>query len=106
MGVVASLKGLHYSFGRHMQPAEKLGRLSPFLQRAALCITACVLAGLTWGCAGTASSSTSNTVPQTPGAQTFGLSGTVSPTTGGSGAVVALSGAATATTTANTAGAY
>jgi hypothetical protein len=88
-----------------MQRAEILGRLSPFLQRAALCITACVLAGFTWGCAGTAHSS-STTVPQTPAAQTFGISGSLSPTTGGSGAVVTLSGASTATTSANSAGAY
>jgi len=87
-----------------MQRAEILGRLSPFLQRAALCITACVLAGFTWGCAGTAHSS-STTVPQTPAAQTFGISGSLSPTTGGSGAVVTLSGASTATTSANSAGA-
>src|ERR1700674_3822717 len=39
-------------------------------------------------------------------AQTFSISGTISPTAGGSGATVTLSGAASATTTANSAGAY
>lgn len=39
-------------------------------------------------------------------AQTFGISGTISPTTGGSGATVSLSGAANATTIANASGAY
>src|SRR6266705_1087783 len=42
----------------------------------------------------------------TDAAQTFSISGTISPTTGGSGATVALSGAATATTTANASGVY
>jgi hypothetical protein len=39
-------------------------------------------------------------------AQTFSLSGTISPVGGGSGATVTLSGAATATTTADTSGNY
>jgi len=38
--------------------------------------------------------------------QTFGISGTISPTTGGAGVTVTLSGAAAATTTTNGAGAY
>lgn len=38
--------------------------------------------------------------------QTFSISGTISPTTGGSGASVTLSGAANAVTTANSSGAY
>jgi len=38
--------------------------------------------------------------------QTYSISGTISPTTGGSGATVTLSGAASATTTANGSGAY
>jgi Ig-like domain-containing protein/SdrD B-like protein len=42
----------------------------------------------------------------TDAAQNFSISGTISPTTGGSGATVALSGAATATTTANSSGVY
>src|SRR5260370_17938278 len=39
-------------------------------------------------------------------AQTFSISGTISPTAGGSGATVTLSGAASATTTANNLAAY
>jgi hypothetical protein len=62
-------------------------------------------AAFTWGCAGTVHSS-SNTVTRPPGAQTFGISGMVAPTTGGGGATVTLSGAASATTTANGSGTY
>jgi hypothetical protein len=40
------------------------------------------------------------------GGQTFTLSGTISPTTGGSGATVTLSGAASTSTTANSSGVY
>ena len=64
-----------------------------------------MLSALAWGCNGTVRS-TNNTVTQPPGAQSFGISGTVSPATGGSGAVVTLNGAASATTTANSAGFY
>src|SRR5258708_16484280 len=39
-------------------------------------------------------------------AQTFSISGTISPTAGGSGATVALTGATSATTTANSLGVY
>ena len=39
-------------------------------------------------------------------AQTFGISGTISPAAGGSGATLTLSGAASATTTANSSGNY
>src|SRR5712664_2094777 len=39
-------------------------------------------------------------------AQTFGISGTISPAAGGNGATVTLSGAASATTTANSSGNY
>src|SRR5712692_5718165 len=39
-------------------------------------------------------------------AQTFGISGTISPSTGGSGATVTVSGAASVATTANSSGAY
>src|SRR5258708_18882048 len=44
------------------------------------------------------------TTPQQP--QTFSLSGTITPTAGGGGATVTLSGAANAVTTANSSGAY
>ncbi len=42
----------------------------------------------------------------TAAAQTFGISGTISPAAGGNGATVTLSGAASATTTANSSGNY
>jgi hypothetical protein len=41
-----------------------------------------------------------------PGGQTYSISGTISPSTGGAGATLALSGAASAATTANSSGAY
>ena len=46
------------------------------------------------------------TVNNTATPQTFTISGTLSPTTGGSGATVTLSGSSGATTTANSSGAY
>src|SRR6202035_4951230 len=55
------------------------------------------------GCAGIVSGKASaNTAPP----QTFGISGTISPATGGSGTTVVLSGAATATATADNSGNY
>ena len=47
-----------------------------------------------------------NGSPQTSQAQTFSISGTISPTVGGSGATVTLSGAAAATATADSTGAF
>jgi hypothetical protein len=56
------------------------------------------------GCSGVVSSSSPSTPP--PQTQTYSVSGTISPSTGGSGATVTLSGAASATATANSTGAY
>jgi hypothetical protein len=60
------------------------------------------------GCAGTASSQTkavgTTNPPSNP--DTFSLSGTINPNTGGSGSTVSLSGPTAATTTANSAGSY
>ncbi|HXN53048.1 MAG TPA: SdrD B-like domain-containing protein [Candidatus Acidoferrum sp.] len=56
------------------------------------------------GCSGVVSNSSPSTPP--PQGQIYSVSGTISPTTGGSGATVALSGAASATATANSSGAY
>jgi hypothetical protein len=64
-----------------------------------------VLAAFSWGCSATVSP-TSHAVSQTPDAQTFGISGTVTPAAGGGGTTVTLSGAATATATANSSGVY
>ena len=61
------------------------------------------VATLSWGCAGfVAGQNTTNPPPPT----TYSISGTISPSAGGSGATVTLSGAASATTTANSSGAY
>lgn len=61
------------------------------------------VAAFSWGCSGIVSGQ-SQSVPPPP--TTYTLSGTISPSAGGSGATVTLSGAATATTTANSSGAY
>ena len=57
------------------------------------------------GCAGLVSRSSSATTPS-PQTQTYSVSGTISPTTGGGGATVTLSGAASATASPNSSGAY
>jgi hypothetical protein len=60
---------------------------------------------LIWGCAGVASSHTSQQTPP-PSSQSFSISGTISPAAGGSGTTVTLSGATAATTTADSSGNY
>jgi hypothetical protein len=57
---------------------------------------------LLWGCAGFVSGQNA----QAPSPQTYSLSGTISPTAGGNGAIVTLNGPSSATTTANSSGAY
>ena len=59
--------------------------------------------GLVWGCAGIVSGQNSQAPP--PG-QTYSLSGTITPTAGGSGATVTLSGVMSATASADSSGAY
>jgi uncharacterized protein YceK len=56
------------------------------------------------GCSGVVSHNSSSNPP--PQAQTYSVSGTISPTSGGGGATVNLSGATAATTTANSSGGY
>src|SRR6266705_1265084 len=58
---------------------------------------------LLWGCSGVVSGQSTQTSPPPP-AQTYSISGTISPAAGGSGATVTLSGAANATTTADSSG--
>src|SRR5690349_11547859 len=55
------------------------------------------------GCTGFVAGQTSQT---TPPPTTYSISGTITPTAGGSGATVTLSGAASATTTANSSRAF
>jgi len=59
---------------------------------------------LSWGCAGVVSGQSSNTAPPSP--QTYSISGTVSPTAGGSGATLTLSGSANGIATADSSGNY
>jgi len=77
----------------------------PYAQMGRSLLIALLLgaAAFSWGCAGFVSGQNQGTPPP-PGSYT--VSGTITPTAGGSGATVTLSGAATATTTANSSGAY
>jgi hypothetical protein len=59
---------------------------------------------LLWGCAGLVSGNSAQT--SNPAPQMYGISGTINPTTAGSGATVSLNGASSATTTAASSGAY
>ena len=58
---------------------------------------------LSWGCSGVAHG---NSATQPPPPQTYNISGTISPAAGGNGAAVTLSGAASATTMADSSGSY
>jgi SdrD B-like domain len=58
---------------------------------------------LLWGCAGVISGKSAHTAPPP---QSYSISGTISPTAGGNGATVALSGVTSATTTADSSGKY
>src|ERR1035438_3558549 len=88
-----------------MRRSVKSGFAETYVRRAQLWTGACLLVIFGGGCTGTVSPS-SRMVSQPPGAASFAISGTVTPTAGGSGATVTLSGAASATTTASNAGAY
>jgi hypothetical protein len=67
--------------------------------------TAVVLAaGLMWGCGGVTSGKTAQTT--IPTGQTYSISGTISPSAGGNGATLSLSGVSTASATADTSGNY
>jgi hypothetical protein len=78
--------------------------LSSRAGRALLCVVTLLPTLLVWGCSGIVSGQNS-TASQTP-PQTHNISGTISPVAGGSGATVALSGAAAASTTADGTGNY
>lgn len=68
-------------------------------RKAAFGVAALLSAALAWGCTGVVSG-------QNSPSQTYTISGTISPATGGSGPTVTLSGAASATTTVNGSGSY
>src|SRR5260370_26122899 len=73
-------------------------------RRAFLCVATLLPTVLGWGCAGIVSGQNSTTPP--PSSQTYTISGTISPSAGGNGATITLSGAASATTTASRSGSY
>ena len=75
----------------------------PWVRQAFFVAAMLGLIAFTAGCSGFVAGQTSQT---TPPPQTFRISGTITPVAGGSGATVTLSGTATATTRANSSGAY
>ncbi|MGC1904043.1 MAG: carboxypeptidase regulatory-like domain-containing protein [Candidatus Acidiferrum sp.] len=87
-----------------MNRSEHSKTFSIYARRGVSLAGACLLAVFTWGCNGSVHQNDS--ANQALGAQSFSISGAVSPATGGSGASVTLSGASTATATANSSGAY
>jgi hypothetical protein len=73
--------------------------------RLPLCLGALAAAVFAGGCTGKVSTS-GNASQIQPTGQTFTISGTIAPTTGGSNATVSLSGPASATTSTSSAGTY
>lgn len=77
---------------------------------ALLLVVLLVLAGFICGCGGVVSGQNTRpanqTPTQTPTTQTYSISGTITPSSGGSGATVTLSGAASTTTTGDSSGNY
>jgi len=75
-----------------------------FRVRQALLLTGMLASmALSWGCSGVVRG---NSATQPPPPQTYNISGTISPAAGGNGAAVTLSGAASATTMADSSGSY
>lgn len=103
---VVSLRARATRIGRHVGLPVHLRILAVGALRALLWMGLSALAALVFGCAGTVSAPNNHPAGQTPTAQAYGISGTLSPTAGGSGATVTLSGTSSATTTANSSGAY
>src|SRR6266849_3114874 len=83
-------------------PANLLA-IADLARRALLCVATLLPALLTCGCTGLVSGQSSSA---SASPQTYSISGTINPVTGGSGATVTLGGAANATTTANSSGIY
>jgi Carboxypeptidase regulatory-like domain len=79
--------------------------LRPQAGHVLLSVLILVLGTVSWGCGGVVSGPSGQTPPPPP-PTTYSISGTISPAAGGNGATVTLSGAASATVTANSAGAY
>jgi hypothetical protein len=75
-------------------------------RRALLLVGMLVPTGFICGCSGVVSGKNTSPVNPTPTAQTYSVSGAITPSSGGSGATIALSGAASATTTGDSSGNY
>ncbi len=84
-------------------PPVQTRRIISRLRRALLLMGILAPLAFLWGCSGVISGQSTQTSPPPP-AQTYSISGTISPAAGGSGATVTLSGAANATTTADSSG--
>jgi len=93
------------SFEQNRDAEGTLGN-SPALafraRRAILCLGMLLPTLLVWGCSGIVSGQ--NSTASQPPPQTFSVSGTITPVTGGNGATVTITGAANATATANSSG--
>lgn len=94
------------SFEQDWHVEGGLGRLPPVtsrVRRAIFCLGMFLPALVAWGCSGIVSGNSA--APQsTP--QTFSISGTITPATGGNGATITVSGAANGTATANSSGSF
>ena len=75
-------------------------------RRALLLAGMLVSAAFICGCAGSVSGKTTSPTNPTPTGQTYSILGTITPSSGGSGATITLSGATSATTTGDTSGNY
>lgn len=90
---IVSLQARAHAFGRNRYSGESCSVWATLLLALAL----------TWGCGGVTSGKGAQvTVP----GGTFTISGTISPSTGGSGATLVLSGVSTASSTADSSGNY
>jgi hypothetical protein len=93
------------SFERNRNAEGALGSLPAPISRptrAILCLGMLLTALLAWGCSGIVSGQSSTNSQPPP--QTFSISGTITPVTGGNGATVNIRGTANATATANSSG--
>jgi Carboxypeptidase regulatory-like domain len=93
------------SFERNRELKGALAKLpgpTSRLRRAILCLGIVLPSLLAWGCSGVVSGQNSTAPPPPP--QTFSISGTITPVTGGNGATITISGAANATATADSSG--
>lgn len=88
------------------RPGSGFSSTRPYGRKGHLLLAAALFgaAAFSWGCSGFVAGA--NTTSSPPPPNTYSISGTVSPSAGGSGATITLSGASSATTTANSSGAY